>query len=79
MFVHGCFWHGHDCRKGRLPTTNVSYWLPKIENNRERDPRKTRALRDLGWRVFTLWECQLTPSELSKRIDKLAARIRKSV
>jgi DNA mismatch endonuclease (patch repair protein) len=60
VFVHGCFWHGHNCRQGRVPSSNVAYWVPKIEANRKRDARKEQAVRDLGWRVFTIWECELT-------------------
>lgn len=54
LFVHGCFWRGHDCRAGRLPTNNTDFWLPKINGNRKRDMQKESALLDLGWRVFTL-------------------------
>jgi DNA mismatch endonuclease, patch repair protein len=59
VFVHGCFWHGHHCRQGRAPSTNVPYWRPKLEANRLRDSRKARELRGLGWRVRTVWECQI--------------------
>jgi DNA mismatch endonuclease (patch repair protein) len=62
IFVHGCFWHGHDCRAGRRPGTRRDYWhywLPKIEENITRDARKVAALRDLGWRALTVWECEL--------------------
>ena len=79
VFVHGCFWHGHGCRKGRLPTTNVDYWVPKIAANRERDARKVTALEVLGWRVFTVWECETNAvADLSSRMDDLAASIRSS-
>lgn len=77
VFVHGCFWHGHNCPKGRLPTSNVSYWVPKISSNRERDARKVAALKAQGWRVFTVWECETSRSaDLASRMDALAARIR---
>ena len=59
VFVHGCFWHGHDCRKGRLPTTNVEFWEAKISKNRERDAQAVRELEQLGWEVRTVWECSL--------------------
>ena len=59
VFVHGCFWHGHDCRKGRLPTTNVEFWEAKISKNRERDAQAVRELEQLGWEVRTVWECRL--------------------
>lgn len=59
VFVHGCFWHGHDCRKGRLPTTNVEFWKAKISKNKDRDARAVHELKRLGWDVRTVWECRL--------------------
>lgn len=79
LFVHGCFWHGHDCRAGRLPTTNIDYWRPKIDGNRKRDMQKESALRDLRWRVFTLWQCEIRADEEGLLLDALAATIRASV
>ena len=60
IFVNGCFWHGHDCRRGaRMPKTNAEYWLAKIGRNRARDVRTLAALEALGWRALTIWECEL--------------------
>ena len=60
LFVHGCFWHGHDCPRGeRKPQTNADYWRNKIERNRARDARVAAALTAEGWRVMTVWECRL--------------------
>lgn len=60
IFVHGCFWHGHDCKRGaRMPKSNVDYWRKKIAGNQARDKRNVAALEDLGWRVITVWECEL--------------------
>jgi DNA mismatch endonuclease (patch repair protein) len=59
IFVHGCFWHGHDCRRGRAPASNLEYWGPKIASNRDRDSRKAAALVAAGWRVVVVWECEL--------------------
>lgn len=60
IFVHGCFWHGHDCRRGaRTPKTNVAYWTAKVARNRARDASATAALEALGWRTLTVWECAL--------------------
>lgn len=78
VFVHGCFWHGHDCRQGRAPTTNVGYWAPKIEANRARDARKGQALRDLGWRVFIVWECELKVARKDETVAALASKIKAS-
>ena len=60
VFVHGCFWHGHDCARGaRVPKANRDYWLGKVGRNRERDIASTAALGAAGWRVETVWECEL--------------------
>lgn len=64
IFVHGCFWHGHDCAEGmRKPKSNVDYWLPKIERNRARDDECVRALESHGWSVLVLWECEIGSAE----------------
>lgn len=61
IFVHGCFWHGHSV-DGHLPHSNVQFWQEKIERNRSRDERNKAALRKMGWKVMTVWECQLRPA-----------------
>lgn len=61
IFVHGCFWHGHDdpaCRDGRPPRSNQGYWLPKLARNRDRDAASMTALRASGWDVLVIWECE---------------------
>jgi len=58
VFIHGCFWHGHICREARPPKSNTSYWWPKILRNVERDLQSVRLLRDMGWNVVTIRECQ---------------------
>lgn len=73
VFVNGCFWHGHSCKKDKMPKSNVSYWAAKIEGNRLRDTRKRRALSRAGWRVVVVWECQL------KRPERLADRLRRAL
>lgn len=74
VFVHGCFWHGHDCRAGRRPATNQDYWLAKIEANQLRDVRKAIELESLGWTVITVWECELRkcdiPAALAQRLEE---------
>lgn len=75
VFVHGCFWHGHDCRQGRPPSTNTSYWVPKLNANKERDARKEQAIRDLGWQVFTVWECELRNQGVDRISSALGSRI----
>jgi DNA mismatch endonuclease (patch repair protein) len=60
VFVHGCFWHGHDCARGaRVPKANRDYWVAKIGRNRMRDAAARERLTALGWRVETVWECEL--------------------
>lgn len=58
-FVHGCFWHGHDCARGRRPETNASFWNAKLDGNLERDKRNIEALEATGWHVFVIWTCEL--------------------
>lgn len=72
VFVHGCFWHGHDCARGaRVPKQNREYWVAKVARNVARDTRTAEALTALGWRVETVWECELRDSA------GLAARLRR--
>jgi len=59
VFVHGCFWHQHGCRKSRRPASNRSYWDFKLDENIARDSRNQHLLEDLGWTVVTVWECML--------------------
>ncbi len=60
VFVNGCFWHRHDgCPRVRIPATNREYWVAKLERNHTRDARNMVALREQGWDVLTVWECQL--------------------
>lgn len=72
IFVHGCFWHGHDCAEGiRKPKSNTDYWLPKIRRNRERDVENVRNLVSSGWSVLVVWECELRDaSALRSRLDE---------
>jgi DNA mismatch endonuclease (patch repair protein) len=71
IFVHGCFWHGHDCARGaRAPKANADYWRAKIARNRARDAANVEKLSAAGWRVMTVWECEL------KELDPLEARLR---
>lgn len=59
IFVHGCFWHGHDCKRGaRQPKENADYWRQKIARNKDRDARAQEALHAMGWDVLVIWECE---------------------
>ncbi|MBO9712470.1 very short patch repair endonuclease [Sphingomonas sp.] len=59
VFVHGCFWHGHDCPRGKRPSSNAAFWAAKIETNIARDLAAVERLSAAGWRVETIWECDL--------------------
>lgn len=60
LFIHGCWWHGHDCQRGsRVPKTNVVYWTKKVVRNRNRDADSRKQLEAEGWKVLAIWECQL--------------------
>ena len=69
VFVHGCFWHGHDCARGsRRPKANADYWAGKIGRNRARDAAAVSALEAAGWRVVTVWECGMKDPEFAARL-----------
>jgi len=72
IFVHGCFWHAHDCEAGRnQPRSNRDYWLPKLSRNKARDAANQAKLRELGWRVLVVWECELAnPPKVQRRIAR---------
>ena len=72
IFVHGCFWHGHNCPAGKLPETNIKFWLKKISGNIERDKKNKEELKKLGWNVITIWQCELkNKNERIKTFEKL--------
>jgi DNA mismatch endonuclease, patch repair protein len=72
VFVHGCFWHGHGCKRGaRTPKTNRAYWTAKIARNKTRDRRSLRRLKAEGWLSLVIWECEL------KNARRLEARLRR--
>jgi DNA mismatch endonuclease (patch repair protein) len=74
IFVHGCFWHGHVCKRGRrVPKANRDYWLEKIARNKARDRKNAAALKKLGWRVITVWECRV------KTLDPAALPIKETL
>jgi DNA mismatch endonuclease (patch repair protein) len=74
IFVHGCFWHRHaDCALARIPKSRIDFWTTKLEGNRKRDKRNKRALTREGWKVLTIWECQLRDAA------RLETRIRRFV
>ncbi len=76
IFVHGCFWHGHACRRGaRPPKSNAAYWTAKISRNMARDGAAQAALAAAGWRVEVVWECELRDAEaLGERLAGVLGR-----
>ena len=72
LFVHGCFWHGHDCPRGaRVPQANRAYWLAKIGRNVARDKASLAALRKLGWKPAVVWECEAAdPARLARLLAR---------
>lgn len=69
IFVHGCFWHSHDCKAAQLPETNREFWEEKISKNAKRDKRNQKELREEGWKVIVLWLCEIKSQK--KRENRL--------
>ena len=76
IFVHGCFWHMHDCGRFHWPTTNEDYWRPKILGNVERDRKNFEELQALGWNVIIVWECELKKKVFNETMDKIINQIK---
>lgn len=71
IFVHGCFWHAHEgCKVANRPKSRPEYWLEKFERNRKRDRANESSLRDAGWGVCTIWECETRSADLARRVSK---------
>jgi len=72
IFIHGCFWHKHNCKYSVMPKSNRSFWRNKLNDNAKRDLRNLNTLRAYGWKVLTLWECVIKnkPASAYKRIDR---------
>jgi DNA mismatch endonuclease (patch repair protein) len=76
IFVNGCFWHGHDCPKGKLPSTNESFWREKIGGNVKRDLKNYDLLKQRGWNVIIVWECEInSKSAKEERLKRLKSEI----
>jgi DNA mismatch endonuclease Vsr len=71
IFIHGCFWHGHDCKRGQLPETNKSFWESKIAKNKARDQRNYVELNEAGWGYLVIWGCELKKRNLDVLINKI--------
>lgn len=77
VFVNGCFWHGHEgCKYFVPPKTNTEFWFAKFQYNQERDARNYQKLRDLGWRILIVWECEIRHGDPQIALEKLIRNIR---
>lgn len=76
IFVHGCFWHGHEgCEYFVIPKTRTEWWLNKIDCNKSNDAKVVNALRKEGWKIIVIWECKLKPSKVERTLNSLLRRI----
>jgi DNA mismatch endonuclease (patch repair protein) len=77
IFIHGCFWHGHEgCRYFKIPGTRAEWWSAKIERNIQRDKDSVKKLQELGWTVFVIWECDLKPKQRSNTLETLTLNLK---
>ena len=77
IFVNGCFWHGHNCKKGKLPSSNTDFWKEKISNNKSRDAKNSDLLVKLGWKVIIIWQCEISKIDnRTKILNKLLEDIK---
>lgn len=75
IFVNGCFWHYHkDCKEGKIPTTNSEFWKEKLNRNKKKDADNIRALKQEGWNVFVIWEC-----EIEKKFEVIFEKLMKDI
>lgn len=79
VFINGCFWHKHNCPRFVWPSSNVEYWIPKIQKNVERDELNTQKLVEMGWNVLFVWECQLKKKRFEATMSLLLDRIKKGM
>lgn len=79
VFINGCFWHGHQCKKNSTPETNKEYWQNKISNNVKRDVQNRLLLEDAGWNVLTVWECELIKGRRENTLEYLYYNILRNI
>jgi len=76
IFIHGCFWHGHHCKAGKLPETNKDFWENKINSNTERDKKNQHKLEKLGWKIIIIWQCKLKNKKMMiKKLKEIEQKI----
>ncbi len=76
IFIHGCFWHGHkNCKYYVVPKTRTRWWLDKINRNKANDEKAVKALKKIGWKVVTVWECKLKPVKIERTLTSLLKKL----
>lgn len=79
IFVNGCFWHKHNCKRFVWPSSNEEYWKKKILRNVERDEINIKELKELGWKVLVVWECELKKATIDERLKMLVSEIKENI
>ena len=80
IFIHGCFWHGHEnCIAAKLPTSNIDYWTKKVTSNVIRDSQNIQSLKEAGWNIIVIWECELKVKNRDKRLELLVLEIKQNI
>jgi DNA mismatch endonuclease, patch repair protein len=77
IFINGCFWHGHNCKRAALPVTNIEFWENKISGNIKRDNENYQQLNNLGWKYLIVWQCEIKKKEIEELKDKIINFIEK--
>ena len=77
IFVNGCFWHGHTCKKAALPSTNKLFWKKKLSGNKERDKLNLEKLKAMGWKSLVIWQCEIKTNTIESRINKIKVFLEK--
>jgi DNA mismatch endonuclease (patch repair protein) len=79
IFIHGCFWHGHEgCRYFVIPKTRSDWWKNKINTNILNDSKKKAELKHLGWKIITIWECEIKPNKKEQTLNRLYIKLKKN-
>lgn len=80
IFIHGCFWHGHaDCNKSSLPKTETQFWQEKIEKNKLRDQKNIEQLKNLGWKVLIIYQCELKNKNIESSMERVISELTQSL
>lgn len=77
IFVHGCYWHGHNCKEFHIPKTNTDFWNNKFKRNIENDKKHYKQLNTMGWKVIVVWECEIE-NQFAEVICKLINEIKRN-